>query len=913
MRWPFHKKDNSLNQPAKPPADSDKQDQLPDLTELEQRVMYSASPIGDIVVDDLPAEELNEIADVDETTDSVANRIDETSDLAERLLVDLEQSFNNDSGGVELVIIDSAVDDYELLIEDIASQDDRNYEIFLLDSQRDGIEQISTIINSHQGVEAVHLISHGEDGVIQLGNTRLSNENLAEYQDEIDSWSAHLTEDSDLFIYGCNLAETGEGQELIDSISKLTGADVAASDDLTGHEDLGGDWEFEYIVGVVETDLAFSVDALQNWEGTLASVTVTTLDDVVDRTATSVANLVNNPGADGVISLREAIIASNANADADVIFLGAGVHTLSLTGSGEEGGDLDINRDVQIIGLANGSTVIDASGLTDPNTMIGERVFEVANNDATFQYLTITGGNDGTTDGGGGIRVRGSSAVIVDNVVVTGNHSAGSGGGITNAGTLTVTNSTFSFNTTERDGGGISSNDGQIVLNNVTLSGNEAVDEGGGVFIVNGSSHDLTNVTVSGNEANDGGGFAVAGLGTGVDLTNVTIANNTANNDGGGIYNGFGQANIDVTATIVSGNTATNNDANVRSTHIDEMGSNSIGDDPNLMLGDLADNGGPVQTHALLPGSNAINGMGSQAGTDARGFLLNDERDIGAFEFGATPASQLAGLLFSTASDVTGSAAPGLNDWDNLDVIRIGDPNLAIENGNGSPGMSNGTFSEAIDFLAFADPATPLTTSIDALHLVGTHLTFLGVDLQPGDVLFSTTAETTFDSNNLVTLSPANVHLFRPDTPGDYSAGTFTADVVDFAALNISPIDGFTLVETDTNVGGQALSAGDFLHLGTGPVVNVNWYDASANASSVLVDGADVGINSAITGLELIERAHTSGDITLDAGTLLLHTIAGASSLGSSNSIATEDIDVVALNLSSTGPGQHCWYRRDCV
>jgi len=542
--------------------------------------------------------------------------------------------------------------------------------------------------------------------------------------------------------------------------------------------------------------------------------------------------------------------------------------------------------------------------------MIGDRVFDVTNvNDrATFQHLTITGGNSAAV--GGGIRVGGMTEVFVDNVVVTGNRSLESGGGISNQGALTVTNSTISSNTSGDDGGGISSIVGNIELNNVTLSDNDADDLGGGVFLINGSSHNLTNVTLSGNESNFGGGIAFFGLSARADLTNVTIANNTAHFDGGGIFSNSDVANADVTATIVSGNRAMNNDANVNSSHFDNLGSNLIGDDPDLMLGDLADNGGPVQTHALLPGSSdAIDGTGSQDETDSRGFLINDgNRDIGAFEFGSTPASQLAGLLFTTATDVTGSAVPSLNGVDNQDVIQIRDPNLTIENGDGSTGTSAGTFSELIDFEAFADPATP-NAGVDGIHRVGTHIRIFGVDLQPGDVLFSTTQATSYTSNNSVILDPGNVHLFRPDppsddTPGDYSAGTFTQDVVTRDALGTNSIGGFTLVETDTNVGGQALSAGDFLFTDSS-VVNILWYDSSASASqpSVLVDGGALGITSAITGLELIESAHTSGDIVLDAGTLLLSTAAGASSLGSSNPIATDSFDVVALDLSSTGPG----------
>ena len=235
-----------------------------------------------------------------------------------------------------MIFLDSSVPDFELLHESLtadAAQNDR-FEVIVLQSHLDGVDQISNVIANYDNISGIHIISHGSDGSVQLGNTLLQTGSLSGYANQVAAWGDSLTLDADILFYGCNLAESTEGEHFLESIAELTGADVAGSDDLTGHADLGGDWDFEYIVGVVETDLAFSVDVQENWNGTLESVTVTTLDDVVDRNATSVADLINDPGADGVISLREAIIASNANADADVIYLGAGVHTLSIDGGG---------------------------------------------------------------------------------------------------------------------------------------------------------------------------------------------------------------------------------------------------------------------------------------------------------------------------------------------------------------------------------------------------------------------------------------------------------------------------------------------------------------------------------------------------------------------------------------------------
>ena len=859
------------------------------LEALEARVLYDASPLIAVAGEsiepcaELELDDMTELCFEDHSNEMAIDTVDceDCEDID-------SQTFGDEASPVatvsrQLVVVDERIEGFESLVDDIMMRGDQSiaYDVLIVSEEKNGIELVSSYLNGLATYGAVHIVGHGGEDQIQLGSVNLSSESLSEYESELQSWNRGLASNADILLYGCEVAASEQGQELVNQISLVTGADVAASDDLTGSANLGADWEFEYIVGQVEAEVAFSIQVQQNLQSTLAITTVTTLEDVVstDADLSSIAALNANPGFDQVISLREAIRAANANTDADVIYLGAGVHTLSIS-------DLDINADVQIIGLANGSTVVDASALFDMNTMSGERVFSVFNNSATFEHLTITGGHE-TSIGGGGIRIQNGAEAILNNVVVTDNHSTTLGGGIANFGTLTVTNSTISSNTAVTDGGGISSSSTiGIQLTNVTVSGNEAGDEGGGVRISNGSSHDLTNVTLSGNEANDGGGLAVIG-GAGVDLTNVTIANNTANNDGGGIFGrnipNINDPNIDVQATIVTGNSATNNDANVDSNHIDDLGFNLIGGDPDLIIGDLADNGGPVQTHALLSSTTDVTGI--QAETDSRGFRVNDgNRDSGAFEFDATPASQLAGLLFTN---------------DNQDVIQIRDPDLTIENGDGSTGTSDGTFSELIDFQAFADPATPATTSVNAIHRVATHVTFLGVDLQPGDVLFSTTAPATYTSNNSVMLNPFNLHLFRPDTPGDYSMGTFTADIV----TGVGNIGGFTLVETDTNVGGQALSAGDFLFHNNSSQF-IQWYDSNSSAPpTILVDGAALGLTSEFTGIELIERAHTSGDITLDAGTLLL-TTAGASSLGSNN-IATDSFDVVALNLTSTGPGNN--------
>ena len=135
------------------------------------------------------------------------------------------------------------------------------FDIYLIDSDSDGLAQISEHLNAYQELSSVHIVSHGSDGQVKLGNTILSSASIDGYASDLVGWRDHLAENADILFYGCNLSETEEGRQLVEGIAELSGADVAASDDLTGHEDLGGDWILEFrAVGRLRsnTDVAFS-------------------------------------------------------------------------------------------------------------------------------------------------------------------------------------------------------------------------------------------------------------------------------------------------------------------------------------------------------------------------------------------------------------------------------------------------------------------------------------------------------------------------------------------------------------------------------------------------------------------------------------------------------------------------------
>ncbi|MCP3951881.1 MAG: DUF4347 domain-containing protein, partial [Desulfobacterales bacterium] len=203
----------------------------------------------------------------------------------------------------ELVLVDTATDGYQQLVDDLLAQTDENrhLEVVLLDSERSGIDQISETLLAYQELDAVHLISHGSDGIINIGNTALNSELLNQSRVEIAAWSKAFSSDGDLLIYGCNLAVSEAGQTFVDALAQLTDADVAASDDLTGHASLGGDWDLEYAQGQIEAKTLIDQDTAEQWHGLLAPPTAAdnTISTHEDTTYTFAANDFGYSDADG--------------------------------------------------------------------------------------------------------------------------------------------------------------------------------------------------------------------------------------------------------------------------------------------------------------------------------------------------------------------------------------------------------------------------------------------------------------------------------------------------------------------------------------------------------------------------------------------------------------------------------------
>jgi|GEM_PF-1019801 len=314
-------------------------------------------------------------------------------------------------------------------------------------------------------------------------------------------------------------------------------------------------------------------------------------------------------------TLADAITAANTDTAAGGCTSGAGSDVIELT---RDVLLTDVAADVNgPSGLPSVSSRVTLAGngftVARDDTAPDFRIFHVRGARASLTLEEIVVANGRTPGRGGGIFNSESSRVILRRSTLSGN-SADIGGGLYNRGEATLIATTVEGNSASSTGGGIENFDfAMLRIGNSTLSGNSAVERGGGIN--NGVSSDLT-------------------------IRHSTLADNAANN-GGGIHNDVLFLPIAISASLIGESPS---GGNCGGPDFFLSGSNNFADDSTCGPGfapivsdvdfdtALADNGGPTLTHALLPGSVAIDAAGDCGlETDQRG----NPRDDGACDSGS--------------------------------------------------------------------------------------------------------------------------------------------------------------------------------------------------------------------------------------------------------------------------------------
>lgn len=136
-------------------------------------------------------------------------------------------------------------------------------EVFVLDSTRDGVEQITRILANCSDLESLQIVSHGREARVQLGSIELCSDNLETYSHLLQQWGKALSERGDILLFGCSVAAGESGAAFVRGLSLIAGADIAASDNLTGSAALGGDWELKFATGEIKASIAIEKEVLE--------------------------------------------------------------------------------------------------------------------------------------------------------------------------------------------------------------------------------------------------------------------------------------------------------------------------------------------------------------------------------------------------------------------------------------------------------------------------------------------------------------------------------------------------------------------------------------------------------------------------------------------------------------------------
>lgn len=362
------------------------------------------------------------------------------------------------------------------------------------------------------------------------------------------------------------------------------------------------------------------------------------LEDRIELSTIQVNTLADNPNGPipNSTTLRDAINRADSGSDTQ--------YTIDLTGLS---GTItlstalpDLSTNISIAGPgANALSVAGGSGFrvfnVSPDAMVEISGLTIRGGHPSFTYLVMHGGNGYSGGRGGGISNAGTMQLVDSSISDSQAHE---GGGIYNSGSLAVVRCAIAANSASTDsvtygpfyypnmgpfyfpgvGAGIF-NSGSCTVLNSTISGNSASGDGGGIDST--GRLEVLDSTMDGNSADGkGGGIAVVGS------ANPTFA--SANS----IYHNPSGGNL----ALDSSSTFTSEGHNLFSDAPEGIldPTDLINTDP--LLGPLADNGGPTQTMALLAGSPAINAGSNALAVDPSSGqpLTTDQRGAGFGRYG---------------------------------------------------------------------------------------------------------------------------------------------------------------------------------------------------------------------------------------------------------------------------------------
>jgi len=165
-----------------------------------------------------------------------------------------------------VLFIDNQVPDQDFLAQSAKP----DTQIYFIDSNQDGIRQITDILKQHHNLDSVHIVSHGQPAKLFLGNSVLSTETLPVYRSLLKDWVQAFSKTTDILIYGCNVAKGAEGAAFVSALAQVTQSNVAASSDIIGATTRGRNWNLDISSGQINTEIFVSAAGIARYQHALA-------------------------------------------------------------------------------------------------------------------------------------------------------------------------------------------------------------------------------------------------------------------------------------------------------------------------------------------------------------------------------------------------------------------------------------------------------------------------------------------------------------------------------------------------------------------------------------------------------------------------------------------------------------------
>ncbi|MCG6575155.1 DUF4347 domain-containing protein [Pseudomonas sp. AF32] len=723
--------------------------------------------------------------------------------------------------GKSVVFVDSRVKDAANLLEGVAP----GTEVVQLDATKDGLQQIADYLDTHQGVSSVQIIAHGNAGDLWLGNSYLSADNVQARSEVLAQIGQDMNAGGDILIYGCYTAEGDRGLSFVDSLAQLTGRDVAASNDRTG---LGGDWDLEIATGNIESANTLSADAMGDYQWGLATWTAT-----------------NNANT-GVGSLRAALASAQ---NGDIVTFSSGM-TVALTQV------LVVNRNVTIDGDLNNDNVADV-------TLDGQ---------FRTQVLSVTSGTTATLDG-----------LVITRGLVAGDGGNGGvdaavakGGGIYNAGTLTLRNVTVTANAASGGGGG-----GGVTPQYAGGGGGGGGAIGSGTGGRGGDTLNATGSVGSTGQGGAGGGFfnmggrggsstggaggaAYPGYSTGSAGGTAASAGLSIGGGGGGDgYNNIGGAGGGAVGGIYNDTGAT----------LRIIGNSVISNNVGAGGGGGGGGAGGGYTHTGGAGGVGVGAIWN------KGAILITAANFAALS-GNVGGSGVGGTSAGTAGTSPASVANVYGDGGTINTNYVPDETpptatVVVANTNlnsGGTSLVTITFSEAVTGLTASD-LTVQNGTVGVLTSSDGGVTWTGT---------LTAASNIADTTNIITLNNTGV----ADLAGN--AGVGTTDSNNYV-VNDTVAPTATIVVADT-----ALSAGET------SLVTITFSEAVTGfttADLTVANGTLSGLSSADGGITWTATLTPDASVT-DTTNLVVLNIAGVADLSGNAGVGTTNSNNYAIDTA---------------